>query len=243
MTTPATAHDTVLHYIHDPLCGWCYGAAPLVAAARAVLPVQAHGGGMMAGRNRRRVDAQLRDYVMPHDHRIAQMTGQAFGEDYFNGLLKDTEAVFDSAPPIAAVLAVQSIQGVAAGLDMLAAIQRAHYQQGRRISEVSTLTELAQALGIDAATFAAELQRVEQEELDNHIAASRELLNYVGGRGFPTFILQRGDTLEVLDAGRWLGQVEQWAAYLREETGTSSTTLPAQESTPLQCDVQTGRCD
>ncbi|UIN21366.1 DsbA family protein [Herbaspirillum frisingense] len=243
MTTPATAHDTVLHYIHDPLCGWCYGAAPLVAAARAVLPVQAHGGGMMAGRNRRRVDAQLRDYVMPHDHRIAQMTGQAFGEDYFNGLLKDTDAVFDSAPPIAAVLAVQSIQGEAAGLDMLAAIQRAHYQQGRRISEVSTLTELAQALGVDAATFVAELQRVEQEELDNHIAASRELLNYVGGRGFPTFILQRGDTLEVLDAGRWLGQVEQWAAYLREETGTASTTSPAQESTPLQCDVQTGRCD
>jgi protein-disulfide isomerase-like protein with CxxC motif len=63
---------------------------------------------MMAGRNRRRVDAQLRDYVMPHDHRIAQMTGQAFGENYFNGLLKDIDAVFDSAPPIAAVLAVQA---------------------------------------------------------------------------------------------------------------------------------------
>ncbi|MBG7621714.1 DsbA family protein [Herbaspirillum sp. AP02] len=240
MTTPATVHDTVLHYIHDPLCGWCYGAAPLVAAARTVLPVLAHGGGMMAGRNRRRVDAQLRDYVMPHDHRIAQMTGQAFGENYFNGLLKDTDAVFDSAPPIAAVLAVQSIQGEAAGLDMLAAIQRAHYQQGRRISELSTLTELAQALDIDAATFAAELQRVEQEELDAHIAASRELLNYVGGRGFPTFVLQRGDTLEVLDTGRWLGQPEQWAAYLRDET---ATTPPAQESTPAQCDVQTGRCD
>lgn len=21
-----------LHYFHDPFCGWCYGAAPLVAA-------------------------------------------------------------------------------------------------------------------------------------------------------------------------------------------------------------------
>lgn len=206
MTTPAALHDTVLHYIHDPLCGWCYGAAPLVAAARAVLPVQAHGGGMMAGRNRRRVDAQLRDYVMPHDERIAQMTGQAFGEPYFNGLLRDTEAVFDSAPPIAAVLAVQAIKGEAAGLDMLAVIQRAHYQQGRRISEVETLTELAQTLAIEPAAFIAELQRVEQEELANHIEASRELLNYVGGRGFPTFVLQRGDTLEVLDTGRWLGR-------------------------------------
>jgi putative protein-disulfide isomerase len=124
-----------------------------VAAARRVLPVQAHGGGMMAGRNRRRVDAQLRDYVMPHDHRIAQMTGQVFGENYFNGLLKDIDAVFDSAPPIAAVLAVQSIR---ARKPDWTCWQRssAHYQQGRRISEVSTLTELAQALGIEAAAFA-----------------------------------------------------------------------------------------
>ncbi|MFJ3055168.1 DsbA family protein [Herbaspirillum sp. NPDC087042] len=240
MTRPQTAPDTVLHYIHDPLCGWCYGAAPLVAAARRVLPVQAHGGGMMAGRNRRRVDAQLRDYVMPHDQRIAQMTGQVFGENYFNGLLTDTDAVFDSAPPIAAVLAVQALKDEEAGLDMLAAIQRAHYQQGRRISEVATLTELAQALGVDATAFAQTLQRMQEEELADHIEASRELLNYVGGRGFPTFVLQRGDTLEVLDTGRWLGQPEQWAQYLRDEAGDQP---PATESAAAQCDLQSGRCD
>lgn len=40
-----------LHYIFDPLCGWCYGAAPLVEAARTVpgLAVAFHGGGMLAG--------------------------------------------------------------------------------------------------------------------------------------------------------------------------------------------------
>ncbi|NUT61689.1 MULTISPECIES: DsbA family protein [unclassified Herbaspirillum] len=242
MTTPAAPHDTVLHYIHDPLCGWCYGAAPLVAAAREVLSVQAHGGGMMAGRNRRRVDAQLRDYVMPHDHRIAQMTGQAFGENYFDGLLRDTEAIFDSAPPIAAVLAVRALKDEAAGLDMLAAIQRAHYQQGRRISEVATLTELAQTLGIAPAAFIAELQRVEQEELANHIEASRELLNHVGGRGFPTFVLQRGNTLEVLDTGRWLGQPEQWKAYLGEQArGTAS--VAASDGGSVRCDLLSGRCE
>lgn len=26
-------NNAVLHYIYDPLCGWCYGAAPLVRAA------------------------------------------------------------------------------------------------------------------------------------------------------------------------------------------------------------------
>ena len=30
-----------LHYLHDPLCGWCWAASPLIQAARELLPVQA----------------------------------------------------------------------------------------------------------------------------------------------------------------------------------------------------------
>jgi putative protein-disulfide isomerase len=99
----------ILHYIYDPLCGWCYGAKPLVQAAQAVLPVLAHGGGMMTGANRQKVSPQLRSYVIPHDRRIAEYSGQPFGEAYFEGLLRDHTAVFDSAPPIAAVLAAEQM--------------------------------------------------------------------------------------------------------------------------------------
>ena len=45
-------NTATLHYIYDPLCGWCYGSAPLVKAARAVLSVRPHGGGMMTGARR-----------------------------------------------------------------------------------------------------------------------------------------------------------------------------------------------
>jgi len=40
-----------LHYFHDPLCGWCYAAAPLVTAAAAVpgVALKLHGGGPMIG--------------------------------------------------------------------------------------------------------------------------------------------------------------------------------------------------
>ena len=27
--------ESTLHYIYDPMCGWCYGAEPLIEAARA----------------------------------------------------------------------------------------------------------------------------------------------------------------------------------------------------------------
>ncbi len=55
-----------LHYIFDPLCGWCYGAAPLIEAARAIpgLDIALHGGGMMADGNRQPVTDALRRYVM-----------------------------------------------------------------------------------------------------------------------------------------------------------------------------------
>ena len=88
----------VLHYIYDPLCGWCYAAAPLVAAARAVVTVRAHGGGMMAGPNRQAVTPQLHAYVMPHDQRIAQLSGQPFGNAADRDLGHRRAAVSADAP-------------------------------------------------------------------------------------------------------------------------------------------------
>ena len=114
----------ILHYIYDPLCGWCYGAKPLAEAAQSVLPVNAHAGGMMSGANRQRVSPQLRNYVIPHDRRIAEYTGQPFGEAYFEGLLRDHSAVFDSTPAIAAVMAAEAIDG--GGLRLLGRLQTAH---------------------------------------------------------------------------------------------------------------------
>lgn len=211
----AAASGTVLHYIYDPLCGWCYGAAPLLTAAREIdgLAIVLHGGGMMTGSNRRQVSTQLRNYVMQHDHRIAAMSGQPFGEDYFNGLLLDTTAILDSEPPISAVLAAEA--GSGRGLAMLARIQTAHYVQGLRVADVAVLRRLALELGLDAAQFDSAFAAQEGAATQAHIAASRALLNKVGGQGFPTFALQRGEKLQTLDAGRFLGQAEAWKAALQ----------------------------
>ncbi|MEO6919151.1 MAG: DsbA family protein [Collimonas sp.] len=214
VVAPTAASGSLLHYIYDPLCGWCYGAAPLLKAAREVdgLVIVMHGGGMMTGSNRRQVSAQLRNYVMPHDHRIAAMTGQVFGDGYFNGLLLDTTAIFDSEPPITAVLAAEALAG--RGLDMLARIQTAHYVQGLRVSDVAVLHSLALEMGLDAAAFDSEFAALGGAATAAHIADSRALLSQVGGQGFPTFVLQRGGKTEMLDIGHFLGQAAAWKAAL-----------------------------
>lgn len=205
-----------LHYIFDPLCGWCYGAAPLVDAARAVagLTVVAHGGGMMTGSNRQPVTDALRRYVMPHDERIAGMTGQVFGKDYFDGLLRDAGAVFDSEPPTTAILAADALAG--RGLDLLKRLQHAHYVQGLRIADPDVLKTLAREIGLDGDGFDAAYAAATGADTAAHIAASRQLLTQVGGTGFPTLALEHNGVHTLLEPSRYLGRPAQWQASLSE---------------------------
>lgn len=201
----------ILHYIYDPLCGWCYGAKPLVQAAQGVLPVNAHGGGMMSGANRQTVSPQLRNYVMPHDRRIAEYTGQPFGEAYFEGLLRDETAVFDSTPPIAAVLAAEQVAG--RGLELLGLLQTAHYVEGRRIADKAVLLALGKDIGLESQAFQ---QAFEAAETDHHIRETRALLAKVGGQGFPTFVLEQKGQFTVVDIGPWLGKPQAFAQWLSQ---------------------------
>lgn len=205
-----------LHYIFDPLCGWCYGAAPLVDAARDIagLHVAPHGGGMMTGGNRQPVTDALRRYVMPHDERIAGLTGQVFGRDYFDGLLRDSGAVFDSEPPTTAILAAEQLDG--RGLDLLKRLQHAHYVEGRRIADPAVLGVLARDIGLDGAAFDTAYGAAQGADTAAHIAASRQLLARVGGSGFPTFALELGGVYTLLEPARYLGRPAQWQADLRQ---------------------------
>jgi len=116
-----------LHYIHDPLCGWCYAAQLLVGAALAQLgsrlALRLHGGGLFGEPHH--VDPALAQHIVHSDERIAQLSGQPFGEAYRQGLLAEDGTVLHSLPPIAAVLAVASL-APAMAYPMLAAIQNAH---------------------------------------------------------------------------------------------------------------------
>lgn len=204
-----------LHYVFDPLCGWCYAAAPLVEAARGLpgLAIEFHGGGMLAGSNRRAVTPQWRDYVMPHDRRIAELSGQPFGAAYFDGLLNDAGAILDSAPPLTAVLVAEAEAG--RGLDMIHGVQHAHYVEGRRVADLGVLRGLAERLGIDGAAFSEAFDLMAGEPTQRHIDDSRRWLARIGGQGFPSFALAGADgQLTPLAAGRHLGRPDAWVAQI-----------------------------
>lgn len=201
--------SSTLHYIYDPLCGWCYGAAPLVRAVRDLpgVTIALHGGAMFSGANRQPVTEQLRNYVVQHDRRISALSGQTFGQDYFDILLRDHTAVFDSDPPIAAILAAQALDGN--GLDMLARVQTAHYIDGRRVSDRAVLVALAQEIGLDTAAFEREFDAA-VPRVATHARESNTLLRSVGGGGYPTFALERDGAMRLLSPGPHLGKPQAW---------------------------------
>lgn len=214
-----SAPSATLHYIHDPLCGWCYGAQPLVSAAVAMLgdrlALRLHGGGLFA--EPRELTPQMAEHIVLADERIEQISGQPFGEAYTEGLLAEQGTVLYSLPPIAAVLAAESLHADAA-YPMLAAIQNAHYRRGLRVVESDVLTELAEEIGLVGADFAEALQRAIGHDALEHIQASRRLLGEVGGQGFPTLVLEVHGAMQVLphhqDYGRPEAFVERIAALL-----------------------------
>lgn len=209
---------TTLHYLYDPLCGWCYGAAPLVKAAREILNVRPHGGGMMTGARRQAITPQLRAYVKQHDERIALLTGQQFGRGYVEGLLNDSRAVLDSEPPTAAMLAAEEIAG--RGLDMLAQLQIEHYVEGHRISERAVLIETAAELGLDPACFAEALDRQSGKEVQAHFQETRALMAQVSAQGFPTLALETREGLQIVDFAAYLGHPEGFQDGLRRQIGS-----------------------
>lgn len=215
-----------LHYVFDPYCGWCHGAAPLVAAARALpgLEVVPHAGGMLVGTQRRLVTPQWRDYVLPHDRHIAALTGAAFGEGYTEGLLRDEGALLDSAPPSAAILAAQFM--ARRGLDLLARLQHAHFVLGLRIADPAVLAGEAAQLGLEPAAFERSARACGGAWLEQHLRASRELMARCGGRGFPTFALESEAGPGRIDHAPFLGSPAAFAAALAARVGEAAGAAP-----------------
>jgi putative protein-disulfide isomerase len=209
-TQPMSA---TLHYIYDPLCGWCYGATPLVSAAETVegLELALHGGGLWPEPTT--LAAELRRYIKQADARIAEMSGQPFGAAYLDGLLDDPALVLASRPTIAAVLAAQALDA-SKSLPMLCAIQRAHYVEGRRVVEPEVLDAIAQSLGLPAADFARGRDRA---PVDAHIEETRRLMAQVGAAGFPTFVLQIGERRFGVPHPRFAAEPAAFADWLNRE--------------------------
>ena len=183
---------TALTYIFDPLCGWCYGAAPavraLVAAGHAVT-LMPSGLFIAPGRT---IDAEFAAYIWSADQRVAQYTGQEFSETYRTEVLGRPNAPFDSTAATRAIVAVHRAEP-ARKLEALEAIQRARWVEGRDICDPMTLIGVLDAVGLPTPLPDASLAA----ETRDRVGAARSLMARLGIEGVPALLIGAARVLPI----------------------------------------------
>lgn len=205
-----------LHFIVDPLCGWCYGASSLFKATLSLadVDVKTHGGGLLIDDRVRRITPDWKAYVAGSDQKIEAISHEKFGDAYKNGLLNDTEAVLDSEPPIKSLMCAEEL-GFSA-LSLLIGLQKAMYLEGREISKFETLYEIAVEQGMSGQDFETGFNSIHKNDFDAHIGESHHLLRTLKGNGFPSAGLTYDDGRAVpLNIAQYYGNPSGWLAYLK----------------------------
>jgi len=191
--------NKTLHYLFDPLCGWCYGAAPVLSALQGQpsVNVELLPTGLFSGEGARPMDSEFAAYAWSNDQRIERLTGQRFSEQYRHQVLGDRQRLFDSGPATVALTAV-SLTAPARELEALKAIQSARYVDGKDVTSLEILAGLLRGLGLEKA--AALLEQPREDLLAANRARTRRaqaLMQEFGARGVPTLVAESG-------AKRWV---------------------------------------
>lgn len=194
--------DKKLHYLFDPLCGWCYGAAPAVwgLSRESGIAVELLPTGLFSGSGARPMNDDFATYAWSNDQRIERLTGQRFTPLYREKVLGNRERLFDSGPATLALTAVSKTEPKRE-FDALEAIQRARYVDGKDVTSLTTLVTLLETLGL--ADAASKLAHIDADLLDANTArthTAQALMREFGARGVPTLIAESGGKRWQVDA-------------------------------------------
>jgi putative protein-disulfide isomerase len=182
-------------YFADPMCSWCWGFAPVIAAIAAacegVVPIRLCVGGLRPFTTEP-MRARDKAFVRHHWEEVAAATGQPFDFAFFA-----REAfVYDTEPACRAAVAVRGLAPEAA-LSHFAALQHAFYAENRDVTRADALAEVAAAF-VSRADFAAVFEAAEVREAT---LADFRLAKRLGITGFPTVVLVEDNRAAVLTAG------------------------------------------
>jgi len=203
-------------YLFDPLCGWCYGATPMLdrletsGIALELLPT-----GLFSGAGARPMDAGFAAHAWDNDQRIERLSGQRFTQAYLDKVLNVRGTLLDSG---AATLGI-----VAAGandpnrrLSALKAIQHARYVDGRDIVTVDGVADVLTDAGMaDAAEMLkapAEALMTAHREL---VGRGRVLFQRLHANGVPSLAVIRNEAPRLIGANALFGSYDNLIAHIQ----------------------------
>ena len=180
---------SVLYYIHDPMCSWCYAFGPTLGKLLTSLPAGVEVRRLLGGL------APDSEEPMPPEMRMKlQQTWSRIQHQ-----VPDTKYNFDfwtKCEPrrrtwrACRAIIVARQQDSSFDELMTQAIQRGYYREARNPSDRETLIALAEEIGVDKVGFAEELDAPStQSLLDEEMAQAKGL----GVDRYPSLVLDLGN--------------------------------------------------
>ena len=202
--------STTVTYLFDPLCGWCYGASPVVQTLgkHSGIRLELAPTGLFADGGRR-MDAAFAEFAWSNDLRIAKLTGQRFTEAYRQNVLGRHGSPFDSAAMTLSLTAV-SLTEPQRELEVLKALQEARYVDGLDTGSVEVVGVLLRGLGLDAA--ADRLAAADPELMERNAARlghARRLMRTLGAQGVPGLVVHGASGERLLGGNALYGDFDQ----------------------------------
>jgi putative protein-disulfide isomerase len=202
-------------YLFDPLCGWCYGAAPMLDRLSAAgMRVELLPTGLFSGAGARPMDEGFAAHAWSNDQRIERLTGQPFTQAYQQNVLKARGTLLDSR---AATLGISAagLEDPARRLTALKTIQRARYVDGRDIVTVAGVAEALADAGM------ADVAAMLEAPGENLLAADRELVGRgralfrrLHANGVPSLAVASNDMPRLIGSNALFGSLDNLVAHI-----------------------------
>ncbi|MFZ6676147.1 DsbA family protein [Undibacterium sp. Xuan67W] len=202
---------TTLTYLFDPLCGWCYGASPVIQqlSNQDGVTLKLAPTGLFAGSNGRLMDAGFAEFAWSNDMRIKERTGQRFTDKYRTQVLGNHGSSFDSEIATLA-LTVVSMTDPQRELETLKVLQEARYVHGQDITDVIVVKKLLNDMGLVAAAMRLAIGDTELRLVNGaRLSHSQHLLHTYGITGVPNIVVTNEKGSRLLSSAALFSNVER----------------------------------
>ncbi|MEO6292077.1 MAG: DsbA family protein [Burkholderiaceae bacterium] len=199
-----------LTYLFDPLCGWCYGASPVVQqlGQHTGVKLVLSPTGLFSGSGRT-MDAAFAAYAWSNDQRIQTLTGQRFTEAYRQQVLGRNGSAFDSAAASLALTAV-AMTDAPAELNALKHLQEARYVQGLDTCDIKVVADVLRDIGQgEAAERLLANDAALLQANQNRLRKAQQLMHSLGAQGVPALLIDGAQGQRLVRGQLLYGKLEQ----------------------------------
>ena len=179
----------ILYYVHDPMCSWCWGFRRTWEKVQSQLPETLEVNYLVGGL------APDSDQIMPQDLQNklpqiwqtiqAKIPGTEFNYDFWT----KCQPRRSTYPACRAVLTAKSLDASKEEA-MIVGIQQAYYLKAQNPSDLDTLEDVAESIGLNKADFT---KTISSQAIQNQLVHDIHKGQRIGANGFPSLVMQLGE--------------------------------------------------